>query len=129
MARTTAAAVRIPIGGALGRSFFYFGGMATDVNRTKAYAEFNRRQICEGFMAECPLLLGPWAGHSDDHGLFMPRDAFRYDVDSDTWHTALGPAAAACAVARSEAAQDVSIIWSVRHHLRGCERTMVAGLA
>ena len=87
LARTTAAAVRIPIGGALGRSFFYFGGMATDVNRTKAYAEFNRRQICEGFMTECPLLLGPWAGHSDDHGLFMPRDAFRYDVDSDTWHT------------------------------------------
>ena len=87
LARTTAAAVRIPIGGALGRSFFYFGGMATDVNRTKAYAEFNRRQICEGFMAECPLLLGPWAGHSDDHGLFMPRGAFRYDVDSDTWHT------------------------------------------
>jgi hypothetical protein len=83
----TGGALRIPIGGVLGRSLYVFGGMSTDAARTAAYEAFNHRTICRGLLPyyDCPLLLGPWLGHSDDHGLMMPRDAFRYAVDNDTW--------------------------------------------
>ena len=72
------AGLTLPVGGALGRSWFHFGGQTADTKRTKAYHELDR--VCKG-SSNCTF----WPMLQTDQGLKMTRKAFRYDVDSDTW--------------------------------------------
>ena len=70
--------ITLPVGGSLGRSFYLFGGQSADPSRAAAFAEITH--VCDNtpHCAQFP--------HVDsDGGLFTPRDAYRYSVDSDEW--------------------------------------------
>ena len=72
------AGLTLPVGGALGRFWYHFGGQSADAKRTKAYHKLDR--VCQG-SPNCTF----WPMLQTDQGLKMTRKAFRYDVDSDAW--------------------------------------------
>jgi hypothetical protein len=70
--------VTLLVGGVLGRSWYQFGGQSVDANRTAAFNAITH--VCDGVVG-CSVF-----PHTDsDGGLFLSRDAYRYDVDTDTW--------------------------------------------
>jgi hypothetical protein len=76
----TTHAVTLLVGGGLGRSWYQFGGQSVDTNRTAAYNAITH--VCDGV----PGCSGSAFPHTiSDGGLFLSRDAYRYDVDADAW--------------------------------------------
>eukprot|EP01045_Picozoa_sp_COSAG04_P002948 COSAG04_NODE_114_length_25503_cov_39.366832_5_plen_473_part_00 len=75
----TTSGLTLPLGGALGRFWFQFGGQTADAKRAAAFVKL--QHVCAGL----PDCRGSWPTTDASGGLYMPRQAFRYDVDNDQW--------------------------------------------